>query len=262
MSEAELHILKQRMYQGRLSKARRGELQFALPVGYVWSPTGEIQFDPDEQVQQVVRFIFRKFEELGTLGGLVRYLAHHQIQLGVRVREGPGKGELVWRRPNRVTLQMVLKHPLYAGTYVYGRRQEDPRRKEPERPRTGRVVMTTDEWLVLLPDRCPAYISLEQYERNQARLEANRARADAMGAARRGPAHFTGLVVCARCGCRLTVHYDGGGPLHTYECVERWTHYGEPKCQHLAGLCLDTFVSQQVLAALSASRFRIVAHRH
>ena len=223
MSEAELHILKQRMYQGRLSKAQRGELQFALPVGYVWGPTGEIQFDPDEQVQQVVRFIFRKFEELGTLGGLVRYLAHHQIQLSVRVREGPGKGELVWRRPNRATLQMVLKHPLYAGTYVYGRRQEDPRSKEPERPRTGRVVMTTDEWLVLLPDRCPAYISLEHYERNQARLQANRARADAMGAARRGPALLAGLVVCARCGCRLTIHYDGGGPLHTYECVERWT---------------------------------------
>ena len=51
MSEAELHILKQRMYQGRLSKAQRGDLQFALPVGYVWSPTGEIQFDPDEQVR-------------------------------------------------------------------------------------------------------------------------------------------------------------------------------------------------------------------
>jgi DNA invertase Pin-like site-specific DNA recombinase len=51
MSEAELHILKQRMYQGRLSKAQRGELQFALPVGYVWSPTGEIQVDPDEQVR-------------------------------------------------------------------------------------------------------------------------------------------------------------------------------------------------------------------
>ena len=135
MSEAELHILKQRMHQGRLSKAQRGELQFALPVGYIWSSTGEIQFDPDEQVQQVVRFIFRQFEDLGTLGGLVRYLAHHQIQLGVRVREGPGKGELVWRRPNRVTLQMMLKHPLYAGSYVYGRRQEDPRRKQPERVR-------------------------------------------------------------------------------------------------------------------------------
>lgn len=162
MSEAELHILKQRMDQGRLSKARRGDLQFALPVGYVWSPTGEIQFDPDEQVQQVVRFLFQKFEELGTLGGLVRYLAHHQVQLGIRIREGPGKGELVWRRPNRATIQMMLRHPLYAGVYVYGRRQEDPRRKQPERPRTGRVVMPSDEWLVLLPNRCPAYISPEQ----------------------------------------------------------------------------------------------------
>ena len=159
MSEAELHILKQRMYQGRLSKAQRGELQFALPVGYVWSSTGEIQFDPDEQVQQVVRLIFRTFEERGTLGGLLRYLAHHQIQLGVRVREGPSKGELVWSRPNRVTLQTILKHPLYAGSYVYGRRQDDPRRKQPERPRSGRVVMTRNEWLVLLPNRCPAYIS-------------------------------------------------------------------------------------------------------
>ncbi len=188
MSEAELHILKQCMYQGRLSKAQRGELQFALPVGYVWSPTGEIQFDLDEQVQQVVRCIFRKFEELGTLGGLVRYLASHQIQLGVRVREGPGKGDLVWRRPNRATVQMMLKHPLYAGSYVYGRRQEDPRRKQPERPRAGRVVIHQDEWLVLLPNHCPAYISPEHYERNQGRLQANRARADAMGAARGGSA--------------------------------------------------------------------------
>jgi DNA invertase Pin-like site-specific DNA recombinase len=258
MSEAELHILKQRMYQGRLSKAGRGELQFALPVGYVWSPTDEIQFDPDEQVQQVVRLIFRKFEELGTLGGLLRYLAHHQIQLGVRVREGPGKGELVWRRPNRATLQTMLKHPLYAGSYVYGRRQEDPRHKQPERPRTGRVVMTPEEWLVLLPNRCPAYISPEQYECNQARLQANRARADAMGAARSGSALLAGLVVCARCSCRMTVHYDdGGGRLHTDECVERWTHYGEPKCQHLAGPCLDTFVSQQVLAALEPATLEL-----
>jgi DNA invertase Pin-like site-specific DNA recombinase len=258
MSEAELHILKQRMYQGRLSKAQRGELQFALPVGYVWSPLGEVQFDPDEQVQQVVRLIFHKFEELGTLGGLLRYLASHQIQLGVRVREGLGKGDLVWRRPNRATLQTMLKHPLYAGSYSYGRRQEDPRRKQPERPRTGRVVRTENEWLVLLPNHCPAYISPEQYERNQERLQANRARADALGAVRHGPALLAGLVVCARCDCRLTVHYDDGeARLHTYECVERWTHYGEPKCQHLAGPCLDAFVSQQVLRALEPAALEL-----
>src|SRR5438067_4910266 len=37
LSEAELHVLKQRLHQGRLNKAQRGELRFALPIGYVWN---------------------------------------------------------------------------------------------------------------------------------------------------------------------------------------------------------------------------------
>ena len=52
MNEAELHILKQRMYQGKLNKARRGELVVAVPVGYVKSPAGEVTLDPDEQAQE------------------------------------------------------------------------------------------------------------------------------------------------------------------------------------------------------------------
>src|SRR5919204_2767140 len=100
LSEAELHLLKQRMLQARLSKARRGELALPLPTGYVRRATGEVAFDPDEQVQQVVRLIFRKFAELGPLNAVLRYLVRHQIQLGIRVRQGPGKGELEWHRPS------------------------------------------------------------------------------------------------------------------------------------------------------------------
>src|SRR5262252_11056707 len=118
MSEAELHLLKQRMYQGTLQKASRGALHFALPVGYVHNASGEVGYDPDEQVQHVVRLILRKFDELGTLHALLRYLVPHDIQLGVRLREGPVKGPLVWRRPNRMTLQNMVKHPLYAGAYA------------------------------------------------------------------------------------------------------------------------------------------------
>jgi DNA invertase Pin-like site-specific DNA recombinase len=249
MSEAEVHILKQRLHQGRLSKARRGELTFPLPVGYVWRSPGEVGFDPDEQVQTVVHLSFRKFDELGTLGGVLRYLAQHDIRLGVRVREGPGKGALAWRRPNRMTLQMLLKHPLSAGAYVYGRRQIDPRRYQPSRPRTGRVVRTPDDWPVLLRDRVPAYISWEQYEANPARLAANRARAETRGAVRDGPAPLAGLVVCGRCGYRMGVHYSGAARPHTYQCTLRRSNYGEPLCQHLPGPCLDDFVSQQALAA-------------
>src|SRR5712692_8579860 len=139
MSEAELHIMRQRLRQGLLAKARRGELALAPPLGYVRRPAGELALDPDEQVQQVIRLIFRKFAELGTVSALLRYLVAQHIEVGMREREGPGRGEVVWRRPNRVTLQNLLKHPLYAGAYVYGRRRVDPRRQQAGRPSTGRT---------------------------------------------------------------------------------------------------------------------------
>src|SRR5260221_236058 len=262
MSEAELHLLKQRLYEGCLSKARRGALTFALPSGYVWAAEGNgaIQFDPDEQVQAVVRLIFAQFEEQGTLGGLLRYLARQDIRLGVRVREGPGKGQLVWRRPNRATLQNLLKHPLYAGAYVYGRRQQDRRRHQPGHPRSGRVVMARSDWHALLPERCPAYLTWEQYERNQARLAANRARASSLGAVRQGEALLAGLVVCARCQVRLGVHYQQspGRPIpFTYDCVHRRNHYGAALCQQVAGPCLDDFVTRHVLRALEPAALEV-----
>src|SRR5947199_7796084 len=53
MNEAELHVLKQRMYQGKLNKARRGELLGTPPIGYLRLASGEWVIDPDEQVQAV-----------------------------------------------------------------------------------------------------------------------------------------------------------------------------------------------------------------
>jgi len=257
MSEAELHILKQRMEQGRLSKARRGELAVPVPSGYLRRPSGEVALDPDEQVQQVVRLIFRKFEELGTLNAVLRYLVKHRIQLGIRVREGPGKGELEWRRPNRMTLQNLLKNPIYAGAYAYGRRQIDPRAKQPGRPSTGRRVIAPDEWYVLLRDRSPAYISWEQYEGNLARLKANQARAEEVGAARKGAALLAGLVVCAKCGRRLHARYGGRCRRHTYVCSRLMSNYGGETCQQLAGPPLDDLVSRWVLDALTPAALEL-----
>lgn len=169
MREAELHLLKQRMEQGTLQKARRGELRFGLPIGYVRDASGAIAFDPDAQVQHVVRLIFRKFDELGTLHALVRYLAQQGIALGVRLREGPAKGTLEWRCPKRTTLQALLRNPIYAGAYAYGRRQVDGRRKQPGHPRSGRVDRTPHDYHVLLNDAVPASITWEQDEQTVAR---------------------------------------------------------------------------------------------
>jgi DNA invertase Pin-like site-specific DNA recombinase len=92
MSEAELHVLKQRMHGGKLSKARRGELAFPVPTGYVRRPSGEVVFDPDEEVQQVVALVFRKFEELRTLNSLLRYLVRNGVKLRRPRPRGRGQG--------------------------------------------------------------------------------------------------------------------------------------------------------------------------
>lgn len=49
MNEAELHVLQQRMYQGKLNKARRGEPIVSAPVGYLKPASGPVTLDPDEQ---------------------------------------------------------------------------------------------------------------------------------------------------------------------------------------------------------------------
>jgi len=251
MSEAELHIIKQRMYQGKLNKARRGELGFVPPTGYVRRPSGEVILDPDAQVQNVVRLIFRKFEELGTLNAVLQYLVRNGVQLGIRVRDGLGKGELEWRRPNRMTLQNLLRNPIYAGAYAYGRRQVDPRRKKPGRSSTGRRVNNPTDWFALLKDRLPAYISWEQYERNDARLKSNQTRSSEVGAVRRGPSLLSGLLICAKCGNRMNVHYQGRENKHAYVCAHMLSNYGGEFCQMISGRSLDHFVTARALEALA-----------
>jgi len=258
MSEAELHILKQRLHQGKVNKARRGELTFPVPLGYVRRPSGEVVFDPDEEVQQVVCLIFKKFEELTTLNALLRYLVQNGVKLGVRVYEREGRGELQWRRPTRTTLQSMLKNPIYAGAYAYGRRRVDPRKKKPGRPGTGIVTRPTpsEEWHTLIKDRLPAYISWECYEENVKRLAENRARSDAMGAPRSGASLLQGLLICGRCGNRMTVRYGERG-RHLYLCNRLKTNYGGKECQYVAGPPLDEFVGEKVLKALEPASLEL-----
>jgi len=264
LSEAELHILRQRMHQGRLNKAKRGELFNHAPIGYVRLPTGEMALDPDEQVQAVVRLIFGKFDELGTINAVLRYLVQHQVQLPIRPCWGPNRGQLQWHRPNRQTLRNLLHHPIYAGAYTWGRRAVDPRRKIPGRPSTGRTVVEPEQCAVFLKDHCPAYITWRQYQANRRRMTDNRARSQSRGAVREGSALLKGLLVCGHCGCRMTVRYDRSQPGHAadlnrprYTCSRRAVDYGQALCQSLAGSVLDRCVARQVLAVLKPAALEL-----
>ena len=256
MSEAELHFLRGRMNEGRLNKARRGELFNHAPLGYVRVRDG-LALDPDEQARAVVRLIFDQFDRQGSLHGLLRYLSHYGIRLPVRPHAGPNRGQLEWHRPNRETLMNLLHHPVYAGYYRHGHRAVDPRRQAPGRPGTGRTIRKPRDCPVLLEGRCPAYITPERFWANQGRLEANRARQEAAGAVRYGPSLLGGLLRCGRCRQRLMVSYSGHGSSLRYTCGRAAVEYAEPVCQGLAGRPLDDLVAARVLEALTPAALEL-----
>jgi hypothetical protein len=253
MSEAELHVLRSRLNQGRLNKAARGALFSHPPIGYVSLPSGGLALEPDEQARSVVQLVFEGFEEVGTVNQLLQYLARHGIRLGIRPHSGPNRGRLEWHRPCRTTLLNLLHHPVYAGAYCYGRRPIDPRRKRPDRPGSGRHTVPAEECQVLLPGHYPASISWDRYEANQRRIADNQACAPSRGAPREGPALLGGLITCGRCGCRMMVQYSGRDKRLTYACLRRQIEYGGESCQNLAGRPLDACVGAQVLRVLEPS---------
>jgi len=255
MSEAELHVLKQRMQEGKNAKARRGELGMRVPMGYVRRPSGEIVKDPDEQAQAAILALFDTFKRVSTINGTLQRLHQQGVQMPIRVASGDGKGDLEWRRPNRVSISNVLHHPIYAGAYVFGRRRVDPRKKVPGQPSTGRVVAKQEDWEALIRDRLPAYISWEQYERNQKQLADNACRWPAP--ARNGSSLMSGLIVCGRCGRRMATQYTDNGKGLRYNCQRESIDYAGPHCQSLSGACLDSLVVDLVFEALKPSALEL-----
>lgn len=255
LSEAELHVIKQRMLAGKKAKARRGELGMQLAMGYVKHPSGEIIKDPDEQAQSTTALIFTLFERYRTINGVLKYLVKHNMQLPHRIRGGLLKGELEWRRPNRVTLGNMLHNPIYAGAYVYGRRPTDPRKKKPGRPSTGRVSVKQEEWEVLIKDKLPAYIYWEEYERNQRQLQMNSSQG--IGTPKHGPSLLSGLVICGRCGLRMATCYSSQGKKLRYSCNRMAVDYGEQSCQSLLGSPLDQLIQEKIMAAMQPSALEL-----
>ncbi|MGA3402117.1 MAG: recombinase family protein [Acetobacteraceae bacterium] len=83
MSEYELSLLRQRGLAARDSKARRGELRFALPPGFCWNEIGLIEMDPDQRLADTIRLVFDKFREVGSARQVMLWLQDAGLKLPV-----------------------------------------------------------------------------------------------------------------------------------------------------------------------------------
>lgn len=252
MSEAELHVLRARLLGGVLSKARRGELKAPLPVGFVYTPDDRVVLDPDRQVQDSLRLFFQTFRRTGSAWGTVGLFRKERLPFPRRVRTGPRRGELVWGPLLHCRALQLLHNPRYAGAFFFGRTHT--RQTGEGRLRVDRLPR--EEWCALLRDAHPGYISWEEYEENLRRLNGN---AQAQGADRRhgppreGPALLQGLILCGRCGERMTVRYHqrGGRLVPGYVCQAQGIESGGRICQEVPGLGLDRAVGELLVEAMT-----------
>jgi hypothetical protein len=226
----------------------------SVPTGYLKHASGEITFDPDEEVQSVVRLAFEEFDRLGTWHGVLRSLATKGVQIGVRRRIRPDIGKLEWHPLHRQSVLNILRNPIYAGAYVYGRRRTDPRRQKPGRPATGKTpFLPPEQWHACLKDRFPAYITWEHYEQNQRSLKESRDRSRRNGSHGESQALLSGVVTCARCGYRMSTQYHrarNGRRYTRYVCNHAAGSRGADVCSGLTSGPLDDAISQLTLAAL------------
>ena len=212
MSEAELHLLRQRLDAGRMNQVKRGGYRQHLPAGYRRLIDGTVVKDPDDQVRHAIDLIFAQFTQLGSITKVIRYLRQHSILLPRLHHAGPHANQLLWKVASEASVTQFLTNPAYAGAFAYGRRQTDPTLQQAGRPAAGRRRKPMSEWLHLQHDAYPAYISWEQYQANQQRLHQNSLHfahlgQHAQGVVREGAGVLQGLAVCGRCGHHMHIVY-------------------------------------------------------
>jgi DNA invertase Pin-like site-specific DNA recombinase len=256
ISEFELVTMRNRLERGRLHKAQRGELFHHAPTGYIKLSTDRVEMDPDEQVRDVIRLVFDKYDELGTVWGVFYYLVRVEVRLGIRPYHGPNRGNLEWHRPTLPTVHQVIRNPIYAGACVYGRRpQKRTLTAEGERTSVGNWV-PMEQWKVLKRDHLPAYITWDRYLANQERLRQHRSLPGSKGAPRPGAALLAGLLICGNCGRRLQASYRTRQNAQ-YECIRSRQEGTEQTCHGLKAAVVDEMVTQQVLRALEPAALEL-----
>jgi len=252
MSEAELHVLRSRLNAGKKNKARRGEHFGEAPIGYVRTRAG-VLLEPDVQAQEVVRLVFAKFEELGSAHAVLRYFVANDIQIGKRKCNGLQPDELTWQAANRSTILHILRHPVYAGAYVYGRTQLTTTSTPSGDRKTVQRRLPQEQWEVLIQDKLPAYITWQQWERNQKKLKENSTKSS-FGAAR-GSSILTGRIVCGKCGARMPVHYRDQTP--SFDCSIARMHHGGALCQSFNARWLEPMIEELVIQAFEPASIKL-----
>ena len=252
MSEWELGVMRQRSLEALRQKAERGELYTTVPIGFLRTRDDRCELDPDRRIQESLRLIFEKFEELGSVRQVLLWFREEKVEVPA-VEYGPFGRTVVWKLPVYNSVHKVLTNPIYAGAYAYGRTKTETSVTGGSVHRRSGVTVPQEKWAVLIPDHHEGYIDWDAYRINQKRIGENAQMKGRMsrGAARNGAALLAGLLRCRRCGRRLHVTYTGSdGRVVRYSCRGAAINHGAGKCIGFGGLAVDRAVEAAIFSVI------------
>ena len=251
ISEMEVANFRERAQAAILQKAQRGALVRRVPIGYVKGPDDRIEKDPDARVSSTIDLIFRKFAELSSVRQVFFWLDQQHIQLPVA--RGPEEvREIVWQPARYHAVLSVLKNPVYAGAYAYGRSKTIVRLNGGQKQIRRQTQRRREDWAVLITSHHEGYIDWDVYRNNQTMIAHNEnARAAAVrGSIRQGGALLAGLLRCGHCGAKVLAQYPSPSTIR-YQCSGYAQNRDRACCVMFGGLRADRMVSEQLLQSLA-----------
>jgi hypothetical protein len=251
ISEMEVASFRERAHAALRQKAERGALVRRVAIGYVKGSDDRIEKDPDARIGSTVDLIFRKFAELGSVRQVYFWLDQQKIQLPV-VRGPEEVREIVWLPARYHAVLSVLKNPIYAGAYAYGRSKTVVRLEAGQKQVRRQVQRRREDWAVLILDHHEGYIGWEVYQSNQTMIAHNdNARGNAVrGPIKHGEALLAGLLRCGHCGAKLLAQYPGPRVIR-YQCSGYLLNRDHACCIMFGGLRADRLVSEQLMQSLA-----------
>ena len=90
-----------------------------LPIGLIYTDTGEIDFDPDRAIVEAIELVFSTFRRLGSAMQTLKWFRKNAVTLPSRPYRM--KGQVHWSVPNHSHIQRIIHNPRYAGCFAYGR---------------------------------------------------------------------------------------------------------------------------------------------
>jgi len=204
--------------------------------------------DPDLRLQEVIRLIFARFRQVGTARQVLLSMTAEQVHFPRPSDEGR-MTNLVWLPIRYRNVIGVLKNPFYAGVYVYGKSEKRTSILDGRARRSYGHGKPIGTWEVFIKDHHEAYVSWDEYERNQKQLAINNyGRAEGVKSGRGGKALLSGILTCARCGRRLSVVYTGNPQRRpVYRCDKGNMMMGLPRCMTFGGPRVDAAVARELL---------------